>query len=126
MPKLVGACFVAAVIVSSGGCSKLLDKLVAPETQTGEAFCGTLPRVNGALFFCGTVQGNLQSVPAPNQGYCMAAAANNLGLVGYSATTFNGGADAVRNQADATETCNLLNVGGNRQCGSVIRCTRVQ
>jgi hypothetical protein len=53
----------------------------------------------------------------------MSAAANNLGLVGYSAVTFSGGTDLVRTMADATDMCNNLNIG-TRQCGSIVRCTR--
>jgi hypothetical protein len=126
MQKLIFMVLCAAAILASNGCSNLLEDLTAPtvKAQTGEEFCATLPRVNGNMFFCGTVQGNLQSVPAPNQGYCMSAAANNLGLVGYSATTFAGGADVVRSMGDATDMCNNLNFGGLRQCGSIIRCTR--
>jgi hypothetical protein len=130
MRKLLFGVVCAAAILSTSGCSSLsnaISNLTSPtKTQTGEEYCGTLPQVNGKLFFCGTVQGNLQNVPSPNQGYCMAAAANGLGLVGYSATTFAGGADLVRSMADATDICNSLNVGNLRQCGSIIRCTRVQ
>jgi hypothetical protein len=128
---LIGALLAAALLATSG-CSALIDdikdRLTAPTaTQTGEQYCGTLPQVNGKLFFCGTVQANLQNVPSPNQGYCMSAASpNSLGLVGYSAVTFAGGADLVRSMIDATDTCNNLNVGTLRQCGSVIRCTRAQ
>lgn len=128
MRNLIRITLCVAAMLASNGCSKLLDGLTTPtpKAQTGEEFCATLPSIGtGKFFFCGTVQGNLQSVPAPNQGFCMAAAANNLGLVGYSAVTFNGGADAVRSMADATDTCNSLNVGGLRQCGSIIRCTRL-
>jgi len=129
MRKLLCVVLPAAAILATAGCSDLFNSLAAPTpaVQTGEQFCGTLPQVNGKLFFCGTVQGNLQTVPSPNQGYCMAAEeAGRLGLVGYSATTFSGGADLVKSMADATDMCNLLNSGGTRQCGSIIRCTRVQ
>jgi hypothetical protein len=123
---LLGVVLTAAVL-SAIGCSKFLDDLTAPtpKTQTGEQFCATLPRVNGNLFFCGTVQGNLQGVPSPNQGYCMAALSNGVvGLVGYSATTFSGGAFPVNSFAGAQDDCNAVNGPGLRQCGSIIRCTR--
>lgn len=132
MRNLVLSVSAAAVFLAISGCSSLIndikDGLTSPtKAQTGEEYCGTLPQVNGKLFFCGSPQGNLQNVPSPNQGYCMAAAApGSLGLVGYSATTFAGGADLVRSMADATDMCNNLNFGNLRQCGSIIRCTRVQ
>lgn len=131
MRHLILGASLMTVVLAASGCSSLsnaINSLTSPtKTQTGEEYCGTLPQVNGKLFFCGTVQGNLQTVPSPNQGYCMAAAAaGTLGLVGYSATTFSGGADLVKSMADATDVCNGLNVGGLRQCGSIIRCTRVQ
>jgi hypothetical protein len=94
--------------------------------RSPEAFCAALPRAGGTgnWFFCGTPQGNLQAgLPNGWQGYCQMTQMN-LGLVGYSATMFNGGADLVRDYAGAQDTCNMLNLGGLRQCGSVIQCTR--
>ena len=116
------------VIAAGTGCSELFEPLAAPTPpQTGEAFCGTAPRVNGKLFYCQTTQGNLQTMPSPHQGYCMAAARNGeVGLVGYSATTFAGGAFPVTSFANAQDDCSLVNAAGLRQCGSIIRCTREQ
>lgn len=55
-------------------------------------------------------------------GYCQVGVAG-MGLVGYSATTVNGGADLVRPFSDAQQTCNALNIGV-RQCLSITTCTR--
>ena len=100
--------------------------LLAPQPQTAEAFCGALPQIGtGKWFFCASNQGNLRK--AGNYGgYCQVAQRNNLGLVGYSATTYNGGADTVKSFSEAQAMCNLLNSGGQRQCGSISRCTREQ
>jgi hypothetical protein len=86
---------------------------------TGEAFCATLPRLTtGAAFFCGTAQANLQNA-GQFQGYCMYTQ-ENLGLVGYSVTTYNGGAGNVETQSEASRDSGLL---GNQSPG-YIRCTR--
>jgi hypothetical protein len=93
--------------------------------RSPEAFCASLPQTgSGNWFFCGTPQGNLQGgLPNGWLGYCQMTQMN-LGVVGYSATMFNGGADLVRDYSGAQDTCNMLNLGGLRQCGSVIQCTR--
>jgi hypothetical protein len=95
--------------------------------RTAEAYCSSLPRIagqSGNWFYCGTVQGNLQAqLPNNWPGYC-ALTQMNLGLVGYSATTFAGGADLVRDYSGAQEMCNAFNTGGLRQCASIIQCTR--
>jgi hypothetical protein len=93
--------------------------------QNAEAFCAAIPQVQfGNWFYCGSPQTNLQGgLPNGWLGYCQVAG-QSLGSVGYSATTFNGGADLVRDYNGAQEMCNLLNVAGQRQCGSVIQCTR--
>lgn len=128
IPFVTLAVIVLALPATS--CSKLLPELTSPTSvvappQTGESFCAQLPTIGtGRLFFCGSSQSNLQLLPNNLGGYCMAAAANNLGLVGYSAVTFAGGTDLVRSMAEATDMCNNLNVGGLRQCGSIVRCTR--
>jgi hypothetical protein len=93
--------------------------------RSPEAFCASLPQTgSGNWFYCGTPQGNLQAgLPNGWLGYCQITQMN-LGVVGYSATMFNGGADLVRDYSGAQDTCNMLNLGGLRQCGSVIQCTR--
>jgi len=94
--------------------------------QSAEAFCSALPTVGfGNLFYCATSQANLQgALPNGWLGYCMTADTNSIGLVGYSATTSNGGAFPVTSFSNAQDRCNLLNSAGPRQCNSIIRCTR--
>lgn len=122
--------------------AKITDKFAAPApapapvprpppapapggARSPEAFCASLPRTPaGNWFFCGTPQGNLQGgLPNGWLGYCQITQMN-LGVVGYSATMFNGGADLVRDYSGAQDMCNTLNMFGLRQCGSVIQCTR--
>jgi hypothetical protein len=95
------------------------------EPQTAEAFCSSLPNIGfGNLFYCASSQTNLQTgLPNGWLGYCITAT-RNLGLVGYSAVTFSGGAFPVQSQSDATNSCNSINVAGLRQCGTIVRCTR--
>jgi len=90
--------------------------------QTAEAYCAQLPSIGyGNFFYCGTSQANLQSVAFPDgsRGYCMSAD-ENLGLVGYSVTTYNGGAAPVSSQSRASELSRLL----GSQSPGYIRCTR--
>lgn len=88
--------------------------------QSPEAFCAQVTTSFGPTFYCNSLQSNLQGgLPNGWTGYCMAPV-ENLGITGYSATTFSGGADAVRSFSNAQSTCNLF---GN-QCASIIRCTR--
>ena len=113
------------LLLVAGGCSGgLLDP--SPVPQSAEAFCASLPQAGfGNLFFCGTAQGNLQGgLPNGYQGFCMTADTPNLGLVGYSATTYNGGAFPVTDFSTSQDECNMLNANGANQCGSIIRCTR--
>ena|SRR5690348_1099394 len=107
---------------------KALNDLTNPTATTSstpktpEAFCASVASATyGPAFYCGTVQANLQisNLPSGWTGYCMLAG-ETLGNTGYSATTFSGGADLVRSQANASTTCNAL----GSQCGSIIRCTR--
>lgn len=89
---------------------------------TAEAFCAQLPGIGfGNYFYCGTSQANLQTVNFPDgsRGYCMPAN-ENLGLVGYSATTYNGGATPVMSQSNASDASRLL----GSQSPGYIRCTR--
>ena len=90
---------------------------------SAEAVCATtFPQVGfGNFFYCGTAQGNLQLVPFPDgaHGYCQTAD-ENLGLVGYSATTYSGGIYPVMSQARASELSGML---GSLSPG-YIRCTR--
>lgn len=92
------------------------------ETQTPEAVCATYPDSNyGHAFYCGSAQGNLWTVDFPDgsHGYCMYAN-ENLGLVGYSATTYNGGATFVMSQSNASNASRDL---GSNSPGYT-RCTR--
>ena len=116
---------VFGVVLILGGCStNLLDPTPAP--QSAEAFCASLPQAGfGSLFFCGTPQGNLQGgLPNGYQGFCMTADTASLGLVGYSATTYTGGAFPVSTFSTAQGECDALNANGANQCGSIIQCTR--
>lgn len=120
------AAIVPAVIVAMATAGCAAGDLLAPQPQTAEQFCGTLPTIGtGKWFFCPSNQSNLRT--AQNfGGFCQVAQRNNLGLVGYSATTFNGGADTVKPFSEAQQMCNLLNSGNSRQCGAIARCTREQ
>lgn len=92
------------------------------KAQTPEAFCATLPDSNyGHAFYCGSAQRNLSIVDFPDgsHGYCMYAN-ENLGLVGYSATTYNGGATPVMSQSNASNASRAL---GSSSPGYT-RCTR--
>ena len=120
--KKRSAALVFGLLLVAGGCStNLLDT-----PQSAEAFCSSLPQVGfGNLFFCGTPQGNLQGgLPSGYQGYCMTADTPNIGLVGYSATTYTGGAFPVTDFSTSQGECDALNTNGANQCGSIIRCTR--
>ena len=90
--------------------------------MSAEEFCASLPTTGyGNWFYCGTSQSNLQTggFPDGSQGYCMSAD-EGLGLVGYSVTTYNGGATPVMSQSRASEISRAL--GG--QSSGYIRCTR--
>ena len=123
MKKFVTAISFALLVVM-GGCAAL--GLEPDKPQTAEAFCSSLPSVGfGNFFYCATGQGNLQGgLPNGALGYCQTANTNNLGLVGYSATTTAGGAAPVSSFSAAQDLCNALNVNGLNQCQSIIRCTR--
>jgi hypothetical protein len=89
---------------------------------SAEAFCATLPQVGfGNFFYCGTSQGNLQLVAFPDgaHGYCQTAD-ENLGLVGYSVTMYNGGISEVMSQPRASQLSGAL----GSQSPGYIRCTR--
>lgn len=88
---------------------------------SAEAVCATVANGFGNAFACLTAQGNLQvtAFPDGSRGYCMVAQ-ENLGLVGYSVTTFSGGAFPVTSQSSASSLSNQL---GNQSPG-YIRCTR--
>jgi hypothetical protein len=89
---------------------------------SAEAFCASFPQLGfGNLFYCGTSQSNLQLVAFPDgaRGYCQTAD-ENLGLVGYSVTMYNGGISAVMSQSRASQLSGAL---GNQSPG-YIRCTR--
>lgn len=114
------------VLVGAGGCT---GGLLTPEAAplNALAFCATLPQTGtGNAFYCGTTQGNLAKVAFPDgaQGFCMYARANNLGLVGYSAVTTNGGAFPVDTFSNAQALCDGVNTPSLRQCISIITCSR--
>ena len=114
------------LLVVTGGCTGNPFDPTPTTPQTAEAFCATLPDIGfGNFFYCGTPQANLQGgLPNGWLGYCQSADTMNVGLVGYSATTFNGGAFPVTDFSTAQDECNAVNTGGANQCGSIIRCTR--
>ena len=116
------AALLSVLLVIASGCTGN-PFAPPPAPLTAEAFCATLPSIGtGNFFFCGTNQANLATTVFPDgaHGYCMSAAANNLGLVGYSAYTYSGGAAPVDTQSNASTLCHQL---GN-QCAGYIRCTR--
>jgi hypothetical protein len=78
-------------------------------------------------YFCTSSQANLQppgGFQDKSLGYCMVGAGGFSGSVGYSATTFNGGADLVTTQTQANNDCNLFNQGGQRLCPGYSQCVR--
>lgn len=112
---------VALSLVMMSGCYH--ESILGPSKPlSAEAYCAAIPSIGyGNFFYCGTTQGNLQTVTFPDgaRGYCMSAD-ENLGLVGYSVTTYNGGASPVMSQSRASELSRAL---GNLSPG-YIRCTR--
>lgn len=122
MCVIVSVTLLFGLLAVMSGCGDAFDP--PPPTPTAEEYCASFPSVGfGNFFYCGTNQGNLQVVNFPDgaHGFCQTANTNNIGLVGYSAYTFNGGASPVQSQSDASALCNLL---GN-QCAGYIRCTRL-
>ena len=114
------------MLVAMSGCTGGLSN-PTPAPLTALAFCATLPQTGtGNAFYCGTSQGNLAKTVFPDgaQGFCMYARANNLGLVGYSAVTINGGAFPVDTFSNAQALCNGVNGPGLKQCISIITCSR--
>ena len=117
---------VFGLLVAMSGCGSFLAP--TPPVPTAEAYCASsFASIGyGHFFYCGTLQSNLNTVNFPDgsHGYCMSANTNSIGLVGYSAYTYAGGASPVESQSDASALCSLLNVGGLNQCPGYIRCTR--
>jgi len=110
------------LMMGANGCLPTAGDFAPAAPQTAEAFCARLPSIGfGNFFYCGTSQGNLQAVAFPDgaRGYCMSAD-ENLGLVGYSVTTYQGGASPVMSQSRASQLSGAL---GNQSPG-YIRCTR--
>ena len=102
------------------GCLPTAEDFAPP--LSAEAYCAQLPQAGfGNFFYCGSSQGNLQKIAFPDgaQGYCQTAN-ENLGLVGYSAITYSGGASPVMSQSHASEYSRLL----GSQSPGYIRCTR--
>ena len=111
------------LMMGANGCLPTeADYAAAAAPQTAEAFCATLPTLGfGNWFYCGTSQANLQSVAFPDgaRGYCQSAD-ESLGLVGYSVTTYNGGASQVMSQSRASQLSGAL----GSQSPGYVRCTR--
>jgi hypothetical protein len=108
------------LIMGANGCLPTEADFAAP--MSAEAYCATLPTIGyGHFFYCGTSQSNLQAVAFPDgaHGYCMSAN-ENLGLVGYSVTTYAGGASPVMSQSSASELSRAL----GSQSPGYTRCTR--
>ncbi len=113
----------ALLLLGAAGCGGGGSGLGLGAPMTAEEYCAQLPSIGwGNYFYCGTNQANLQVVNFPNgaRGYCMSAD-QNLGLVGYSVITYNGGATPVMSQSRASDATWLL---GNQSPG-YIRCTRI-
>ena len=110
----------AVLLLALAGCGGGGD-LAPALPQSAESVCATVGNGFGNAFACLTSQGNLQAnaFPDGSRGYCMVAQ-ENLGLVGYSVTTFNGGAFPVMSQSSASALSGQL---GNQSPGYV-RCTR--
>jgi hypothetical protein len=116
----------AGVLMTMSGCTGS-GFTPTPPPLSAEAFCATLPTIGtGHAFYCGTNQGNLakQVFPDGAHGFCYFAGSNNLGLVGYSAVTINGGAFPVDTFSNAQALCSSVNAPGLTQCISIITCTR--
>ena len=111
---------VAFLLLALAGCGGGGDT-PGPAPLSAEAVCATIANGFGNSFACLTAQGNLQvtAFPDGSRGYCMLAQ-ENLGLVGYSVITFNGGAFPVTSQSAASTLSGQL---GNQSPG-YIRCTR--
>lgn len=112
--------FIVAFLAGCGGGG---DVWIEPPVPTPEAFCASIPSAGyGNYFYCGTGQGNLQVVNFPDgaRGYCMSAD-RNLGLIGYSVTTYNGGAFPVMSQSAASDLTWAL----GRESSGYGRCTRL-
>jgi hypothetical protein len=111
------------LMMGSNGCLPTeADYAAAAVPMSAEAFCAQLPTIGfGHFFYCGASQANLQTVAFPDgsRGYCMSAD-ENLGLVGYSAITYNGGAAPVMSQSRASQLSGQL----GSQSPGYIRCTR--
>ena len=106
------------LIMGANGCLSPTE----PPPLSAEEFCALVPSIGyGNFFYCGTSQGNLQAgtFPDGSLGYCMSAD-QSLGLVGYSVTTYNGGATQVMSQTRASELSRAL----GSQSPGYIRCTR--
>lgn len=114
----------ALLLLAVAGCGGGGSGLGPSAVMTAEEYCALVPNPLGwgNMFYCGSSQANLQVVSFPNgaRGYCMSAD-QNLGLVGYSATTYNGGASPVMSQSRASDMAWAL---GNQSPGYT-RCTRI-
>jgi len=108
------------LIMGANSCLPTQAELAPP--MTAEEACAALPSAGfGNFFYCGTSQSNLQAgaFPDGSQGYCMSAD-ESLGLVGYSVTTYAGGASPVMSQSRASQLSGAL----GSQSPGYIRCTR--
>ena len=114
--------FVAFIGCTGGG------GIGEPERMSATQQCGQLPfNSYGPAFFCGTNQANLNrgGFQDGSTGYCMYTGVN-LGTVGYSAVTNNGGAFPVTTQSQASADCSLVSRAPfPNNCTTYIRCTRI-
>ena len=94
----------------------------AQHVLTAEETCAPVASNFGNGFFCATAQANLNRMTFADGslGYCGVAGAN-LGLVGYSVTTFAGGAGLVTSQSEASDLSRTL----GSQSPGYSRCTRL-
>jgi hypothetical protein len=105
-------------------CKNPFQNIASSPTPTGPRsameYCAQTSNAYGAYFYCQSTQGNLQAgLPNGWTGYCQGGA-ENLGQFGYSATTFAGGADFVRNHSAASAQCSFIGSG----CSGYVRCVR--
>jgi hypothetical protein len=111
---------ICLVLIGCGGVEE-------PKPVSATEQCGRLTNAFGRAFFCGTNQANLNvgGFEDGSTGYCMFTQ-QNLGNVGYSATTNRGGAFLVTTQSEASTLCGTLSRNAfPDNCTTYIRCTRI-
>ena len=124
--RLHAVALIALFALVCAGCTEEDNLVAPPQWSSPENFCASLPRVNGTLYYCGTVVGFLQgNLPNGWYGGCFPALTPNNGFTGYLGYSGSRGAawGVYGNLGDAQDTCSLLAQGGVT-CTGIIRCTR--